>query len=144
MSPRIFYRVEDADSASIYIAGKGIYAGNQTIRISFWSPWKILAPALLEHLDWGSPEPSPFISMYEDEDTACREAERRVKTGKEDVRMYMIIMSASEERVEYRHVGRLADKLGVDIPKVALHNSIYEWICLKRIPDDAVIYVKPF
>jgi len=77
--------------------------------------------------------------MYCDESVAYREAERRVREGKNDVRVYVIDMRESDERREYRNVRLLAEKLGFYIPERAWNNSKYEYIFLHDVPDSAVV-----
>ena len=77
--------------------------------------------------------------MYCNKIVAFREAERRVRDGKEDVRVYTIDMRERDERVEYRNIWLLTEKLGFDIPERAWNNSEYEYVVLHHIPDSAVV-----
>jgi len=86
----------------------------------------------------GNRVPMPFISMYCDKIAAFRGAERRVRDGKKDVRVYTINMRRSDERVEYRNIRLLAEKLGFEIPERALNNSEYEYVLLHHVPDIVV------
>lgn len=92
-----------------------------------------------QHLDWGNRHPTPFISTYCEKSVARREAERRVEQGKKDVRIYTIDMDDSDEPAQYRDVRPLAEKLGLYINNYAWHNSMYEWVFLHHVPDDAIV-----
>ena len=76
--------------------------------------------------------------MYCDEEVAFREAERRVGEGRKDVRVYKIITQKTE-RMEYRNIRLLAERLGLYIPERAWNNSKYEYIVLHHIPDSAIV-----
>ncbi|KAJ6192303.1 hypothetical protein J3E72DRAFT_145997, partial [Bipolaris maydis] len=90
------------------------------------------------HLRWWVRRASPFISTYSSKRVVRKQAEQRVREGKKNVTIYEIDVNASNMRVEYRNVRRLADKLGMIIPRYAWHNSKHEWIVLGHIPDRAV------
>ena len=139
MGPYKFFRVEDEDSRAQYLGREGLFAEDTDTEVDFDSwDWRLLRQ-VERHLDWGNRRPSPFISMYCDEGVAYREARRRVRDGKEDVKVYEINMRRTKERREYRDLRCLADGLGFHIPKRALNNSVYEYILLHHIPDDAVV-----
>ena len=139
MGPYIFFRVEDEDSRARHFGEEGLFADDTDTRVDFnrWD-WR-LRSQVERHLDWGNRAPTPFISMYCHEGVALREAERRVRDGKKDVRIYEINMRESDERREYRNLRLLAEKLDFDIPERAWNNSKYEYIFLQHVPDSAVI-----
>ncbi len=139
MGPYIFFRVEDEDSRARYSGEEGLVAEDTDTGVDFggWD-WRLLGQ-VERHLDWGNRVPTPFISMYCDEGVAHREAQRRVREGKEDVRVYKVNMRESDVRREYRNVRLLAEKLDFDIPERAWHNSEYEYIFLHHVPDSAVV-----
>ena len=91
------------------------------------------------HLDWGNRVPTPFISMYCDKGVAHREAKRRVREGKKDVRVYTINMRRSDEYREYRNIRLLAERLDFGIPERAWNDSEYEYIFLHHVPNSAVV-----
>lgn len=136
MGPPEFYRVEDEGSRGRYFKGKGMYAEVTDTEFDF-SNCDIRL--ILRHLDWKNRIPTPFLSVYCDEEMAIREAERRVREGKKEVRVYKIDMWESDDRVEYRDLRRLAKKQGIYIPDFAWSNSEYEYLCLHHIPDSAVM-----
>ena len=121
-APHIFYRVEDEDSDARYYPNAGIFAGARVIDINL-NPYK--DPSLHEeverHLDWRNRISSPFISVYSDQEVACKEAERRVKDGKMNVRLRVIDTMQFDQNscLEYRRLRRLAKKLGLYIEKNA-------------------------
>ena len=100
--------------------------------------WRLLGQ-VERHLDWGNRVPTPFISMYCDGSVAFREANRRVREGKKDMRVYKVNIRESDERREYRNVRLLAKGLNFDIPERAWNNSEYEYIFLHHVPDSAVV-----
>lgn len=140
MGPYIFYRVEDHTSRARYIDGDGLLAEDTDTEVNFRRPDLRLISLVERHLDWGNRDPTPFISMYCEEAVADREADRRVRRGKRDVKIYKIIMPKDKrKRVEYRNVRRLAKELEVDIPEHAWHNSECEYIALNHVPESAVV-----
>lgn len=140
MGPYKFYRVEDEDSRAEYVENAGLWAENTATRVDFRSYDETLFEQVGRHLDWANREPTPFISMYGDKDVAEREANRRVRDGKQNVRVYTINMRMLEKnQCEYRNARRLADKLRLYIPKHAWNNSKYEYICLHHVPQVAII-----
>jgi L-ribulose-5-phosphate 3-epimerase UlaE len=139
MGPHIFYRVEDEDSRARYRDGYGIFAEDTKTRVCFNRYDNRLLSQVERHLDWRNRHPTPFISMYCDEEAAEREAERRVEDGKKDVRIYTIDMQESDEWREYRDVRYLAYKLGFRIPAYAWNNSEYEYIFLHYVPESAIM-----
>jgi hypothetical protein len=139
MAPRVFYRVEDADSSARYVDGEGILAADTETVVNFGNKGKTLFEQVEQHLDWSNRDPTPFISTYCYESAAWWEAERRVRRRKEDVTIYKIDMNRTHERAEYRDIRRLARELRLDIETNAWHNSEHEWIFLHHVPDEAVV-----
>jgi hypothetical protein len=139
MAPRVFYRVEDADSSARYFDGEGIFAADTDTAVHFGNKGNALFDQIEQHLDWSNRNPTPFISTYCDEFAARWEAERRVRRRKKEVTIYKIDMDDTPERREYRHVRRLAKDLGLRIETSAWHNSEHEWIFLHHVPDEAVV-----
>jgi ketosteroid isomerase-like protein len=139
MAPYIFYRVEDEDSRARYLDGKGLFAedANTWVNLESWS-WKLFGK-VEDHLDWGSRTPSIFISAYCNEKVALREADRRVREGKEEVVIYEIDTRKRDKSVEYRNMRLLAKRLGVRIPECAWNNSVYEYIFLHHVPESAIV-----
>jgi hypothetical protein len=142
MAPRVFYRVEDADSSARYVEGKGILAADRKTVVHFGDKGDALFDQVKTHLRWSNRRPTPFISTYCDEFAVRMEAYRRSKRGKEDVRVYKINMDDTDEPAEYRDVRRLARYLGLHIGAKAWHNSEHEWIFLHRIPDGAIVELR--
>jgi hypothetical protein len=138
MAPRVFYRVEDADSSARYLDGEGIFAADIDTVVYFGNMGDALFDQVEQHLKWRNRNPTPFISTYCDESAARREAERRDRQGKKNVKIYKIDMDDTPERREYRDVRRLARNLRLRIETNAWHNSEHEWIFLHHIPDEAV------
>ncbi|USP79642.1 uncharacterized protein yc1106_06916 [Curvularia clavata] len=140
MAPHIYYRVEDAHSRAQYIDGEGFFAEDPDIAVKFTKFGNAsLRHHLEQHLDWGNRNPTPFISMYSDKDVAWREAYRRVNTGKQDVRIYMVDTDTSDERVEYRNIRHLAKTLRLYIHEDAWNNSMYEYVFLHHVPESAIV-----
>ena len=139
MGPYIFYRVEDEDSRARYFGKKGLLAEDKKTWVDFDSwDWRLFSQ-VERHLEWSNRVPTPFISMYSDEGVAYREARRRVRDGKMDVKVYTINMRRSRERRQWRNVRILAERLDLDIPEYAWNNSKYEYIFLRHVPDSAVV-----
>ena len=139
MGPYIFFRVEDEDSRARYFDEEGILAEDKDTWVDFKNWDEGLLGEVERHLDWGNRVPTPSISTYCHEGVALREAERRVRDGKKDVRIYEINMRESDERREYRNLRLLAEKLDFDIPERAWNNSKYEYIFLRHVPDSAIV-----
>ncbi|KAH0538359.1 hypothetical protein FGG08_005054 [Glutinoglossum americanum] len=107
--------------------GEGLFAEDTDTEVNFGSRDCRLLDHVERHLDWGNRDPTPFISMYRmysDEDVAFVEAERRVRRGKKDVRVYKIDMRESGERTEYRNIRLPAEKLDFDIPEMFSNLSL--------------------
>ena len=139
MGPYMFFRIEDEDSCAQYFDEEGLIAEDTDTWVDFKSLDLRLLGQVGRHLDWENRVPTPFISMYCDEDVVRREAERRVREGKKDMRVYKINMRKSHERREYRNIRLLAERLGFAIPERAWNNSEYEYIFLHYVPDSAVV-----
>jgi hypothetical protein len=139
MAPYIFFRVEDRESRAQYFGKKGLFAEDTDTPVDFESLYLTLRYQVERHLNWGNRVPTPFISMYCDKEVAFREARRRVRDKKKDVRVYVINMRKSAERREYRNIPVLARKLALKIPNRARNNSKKEYIFLHHVPDSAVV-----
>lgn len=141
MGPHIFYRVEDDESSARYIDGKGILAADRNSRVNFNRKGAFLRNHLARHLDWENRLPTPFASAYCNKRVAWTEAKRRVNAGKRNVTVYKMDMHARRkgERIEYRDIQLLAERLEYDIPHKALHNSEYEYVFLHRIPQSVIV-----
>lgn len=139
MGPFIFFRVEDEDSRAQYSGEEGLFAEDTDTWVDFKSWDGRLLGQVKRHLNWANRAPTPFISMYCDEGVAFREARRRVREGKRDVRVYKINMRRSHAPREYRNIRLLAERLEFDIPERAWNNSEYEYIFLHHVPDIAVM-----
>lgn len=139
MGPYIFFRVEDEHSRARYSDEEGLFAEDTDTWVDFGSWDDRLLGQVERHLDWGNRIPTPFISMYCDEGVAHREANRRVREGKKNVRVYKINMRRSDDRREYRNIRLLAEKLDFDIPECVWNNSEYEYIFLHHVLESAVM-----
>jgi hypothetical protein len=139
MAPRIFYRVEDADSSARYVDGEGILAADTETVVNFGNKGEALFEQVEQHLNWSNRDPTPFISTYCYESAAWGEARRRVRRGKKHVKIYKIDMDETCERAEYRDIRHLSWRLGLNIEQNAWNNSEHEWIFLYRVPDEAVV-----
>lgn len=148
MAPDIYYRVHDESSAT-HFDEDGFVAGDHL-------PWLMMHPprnpqedkelfnALDEHLDWSSETASPFISAYADEDTAVNSAVARVNQGKEGVFIAVIDVEERREPLWFRHVPKLAKKVGLWIEPQAWNNSKYEYIFLNYIPGEVIVEYRWF
>jgi hypothetical protein len=143
MAPCIFYRVESSSSRAKYCDGKGIFAEDTKLMLSFDSNHPQLRPKVKNHLNWNCQVPSPFISVYANKHTAMWEAKRRIEAKHRDVCYFKIdvrrIWRKPCERVEYRNMRKLAKKLQIKIRNRALNNSKHEYIFLHHVPDDAIV-----
>ncbi|KAH8682891.1 hypothetical protein BGZ60DRAFT_398917 [Tricladium varicosporioides] len=143
MAPRYFFRVQDEDSRARCVHGRGIFAEDRYTGDGFHAPIRKQKRRIKNHLNWSSVIASIHISTYCDKVVAFKEAKRRVKEGKEAVRVYKIDtwgrVKKSGKPVEYRNMRVLAEKLGVYIPERAWNNSKYEYIFLHHIPESAVV-----
>ncbi|KAH6646509.1 hypothetical protein BKA67DRAFT_584593 [Truncatella angustata] len=140
----IFYRVEDDDSQARTVRGKGVLARDKRTSIDFNARrpqecWE-LRRYIMNHLDWAHRQHLPFISVYDDENTAVREAERRVEQRKRNVTITVIDVKKAWRKVEYRSVRKLACWLEFWIPKQAWHNSKHEYLFFCHIPARAVVF----
>lgn len=143
MDDDIMFRVEDESSqahttergvlASVESSGLTFKLGDEDMREEFF--W-----ALHDHVRWSSDAASPFISVYSDWDTALREAQRRVRMGKQHVTI-TVIDGSPDRDLDYRRVRGLASRLGLDIPSKAWNNSKFEIVFLHRIPPHAIVEV---
>jgi hypothetical protein len=137
-APTTFFRVESESSCARQREGRGIVAQRRSTLKFSWDCSEI-QEMVLNHLDWWSQIPSPFISVYSDRKRAEQEADRRVKTGQVDVVIWEINTKKAKNKAQYRNLRRLAKKGGIKIPKVARNNSKYEWLFLNKIPDAMIV-----
>lgn len=148
MAPTTFYRVVDEFSQT-RVAGYGLLAADSRSFITFEPRNNTKRRLSLEmelhnHLNWANREPTVFISVYSDQDTAWAEARRRERSGRTKVTVMTINVSkcafdCTHKRLEYRNVRKLASKLEIWIDDGAWHNSEHEWIFLHRIPSHAIV-----
>lgn len=143
MAPTKFWRVVDEDSRSRWRGGR-LLAGSPYTRIEFnflgQREKRRLIAELVNHLNWGNPKDTEFISVYSDKRRAMVEAERRVLQGKRNVRIIEInTLKARRRSMQYRNVRELAKKLDVWIEDEAYHNSEHEYIFLHHIEQDAMV-----
>ncbi|KAI0423633.1 hypothetical protein F5Y09DRAFT_203351 [Xylaria sp. FL1042] len=140
-SPRIFWRVEDEHSRARTTESNGIQVAAYT-DVDFGQMSAELRECLARHLDWSDRTRSPFISAYSDEEAAYREADRRRRRGKRDVTITEInIEEMPYGTVQYRNVRNLAKNLNLWIEEEAWNNSLYEYVFLRQIPEDAIARV---
>jgi hypothetical protein len=70
------WHVHDSQSQTKYQLGIGIQCGDQIEYVM--NPWHIITPrAMRQHLDWRNRRPTQFISFYDNQLDASREAQRR-------------------------------------------------------------------
>jgi len=71
-----FYRVYDKASQSRFVPRIGFEASKRSTSEAY--EYRITPNALGKHLDWFDPDPSPFISLYDNPWVALKEAWRRI------------------------------------------------------------------
>ena len=142
-APTTFYRVEDEYSRARLEKGAGIVARKQT-RLT-WSH-DATVDLVLDHLDWCSQKPSPFISAFDDLERAQYEADRRKEKGRRKVVIWEIKTTKGRgrnrqdwPRAEYRNLTNYAKTHKFDIPDVALNMSECEWLFLNGIPECMIV-----
>ena len=142
-APTTFYRVEDEYSRARLEEGAGIVARKQT-RLT-WSH-DATVDLVLDHLDWWSQKPSPFISAFDDLERAQYEADSREHDGHLDVVIWEIKTTKGRgrnrqdwPRAEYRNLTGYAKSRKFKIPKAALNMSECEWLFLNEIPECMVV-----
>ncbi|KAF2137796.1 uncharacterized protein K452DRAFT_204014, partial [Aplosporella prunicola CBS 121167] len=133
----IYWRVQDEYSGTYYSPGYGFFARDTSSEIDFTRN-HMVHDALAKHLDWGNRCPTPFISVYCDEETAFEEADRRVLRRNGNVTVSKIHTRRSQCPLEYRNVQILAIKHDVWIPERAFHNSKFEYVFLHHIPAECI------
>lgn len=137
----MYYRVVDDNSRALHVDGKGIIAEDTVTSVDFKNFGRRLFSQVKKQLVWSNRKSTPFISAYCDWISAKCEAERHVRVGKKDVRIIVIDMRKRDPRVrtEYRDARLLAKNLGLWIPKLAYHNSEYEYLFRHRIPNRVIV-----
>ena len=145
MTGRCMYRVEDEYSQARTTTGKGVVAADVKSWVDFRARQNYKRTQLTRHfrnhINWSNRTKTPFISTYDDYQTAYEEALRRKRRGRKNVTIIIIDIGRAGHRVEYRNVRRLAETLECWIPNRAWNNSEFEYIFLHRIPARAVIDV---
>ena len=131
------YRVQVPGSATKFVDGALIAAGahftNQTI-VDY-------APRLLhEHFLWTSNHPSPFISVFTDEDHARNWATGLVKKNAGMVcTIYRIDPLLLHGKAIF-NATRLVEELNIDLPDAARNQAENEYLVLRSIPAEAIRY----
>jgi hypothetical protein len=143
-APTEFFRVEDASSRAFYVRRKGIFAEDRYAWVDFDRAEARLFDHVKRHLRWANRRPTPFISAYSNKEVAWKEAERRCRVGKQDVRIYIIDTERKVEPIEYRHIRGLANMVELPIDKKAQNNSKYEYVFLHYIPEDLIVKIVEF
>jgi hypothetical protein len=133
------YRVQVPGSATKFVNGALVPAGaqftNQTI-VDY-------APRLLhEHFLWSSNHPSPFISVFMDEDHA-----RNWTTGlvKKNAGMTCTIYQVNPFQLGVNAIfdaTELVRELDIDLPDAARSQAENEYLVLRSIPAEAISYHK--
>jgi hypothetical protein len=102
---------------------------------------------LLEHLDWSSDRPSPFISTSRDREWVRGEARRREQAGHTNVRMYEISINDEDlndyerrhGRLYWKGVMRWLDLAQLGIPRYAdFEGTRNEYLFLHHIPVEFI------
>lgn len=143
------WRVEDSSSSAHFERGKGILAGTKAF-VPFYpctdDELFSLRRYTLLHLDWENPEPTPFISVYNDRNRAAKEARRRDDDGKEGVVIYEVVIRERDKDVlggiHWKKMTKVMKKLGEKIPEYVGGNADNEVIFLHKIPKKVVRRVK--
>ena len=129
------YRVQVPGSATIFVNGALVAAGSQ-----FTDQTVIdYAPRLLhEHFLWSSNHPSPFISVFRDEDHA-----RNWATGlvKKNAGMACTIYQVNPFQLGVNPIfdaTQLVRELNIDLPDAARSQAENEYLILRSIPAEAI------
>lgn len=91
----VYYRCEDDESRARFVRGQGIVAKSQEpvpMNPKTRKDQARVVEPVLEHLDWRSRRPSPFISTSRSKKWVYKEARRRVEAGRTNVRVYRILI----------------------------------------------------
>ena len=139
MWPDMYFRVEDDESRARYYNEEGLFAEDIDTGVDFNSRVRELYSQVKRHLDWGNRVPTPFLSLYCNNEVARREVNRRARDRKKNVRVYNIDIRKSDEDMEFRKVKNLAERLHLHIPNYVLNSSKYEYIFLHHVPDSAIV-----
>lgn len=143
-----FYRVYHSGSVSQYDDVDGFLAGDPNRDLDFNPTTRRerteLTQLLDQHLDWYNREPTPFISMYKNLQTAIETAKAWERKGKWNVRIASIDRDTLESYgyVRYRNVRRLAGKLGLWIEREIWQSTENELIVFRQIPAGAVTRIE--
>ena len=146
------YHVYDNLSQTPYVPGIGINAGDPN---TYWMhPQHIITYAAMEkHFDWSNREPTYFISLYSDINTARREANRRrnrihirepsgqvQRRDPASVRIAEVsIRELDRLKVFYFSREEMINMLQAPMNHPVFYNSQRgEWLAMEYIPDEAV------
>ena len=139
---RTLYRLQDDESHTLYNKDYGFLARDLRTEINFnprcKSEKSVLFRTLDLHLDWGNRIDTPFISVYDDRDTAIEYAMMRLNRGKTGVRIGEIEVGWHND-VEFRSVPKLAESKEYEIDYRALSHSRHECLVLHWIPPWCIV-----
>lgn len=144
------YRVESDQSRAQKVRGRGIKSEGRH-RVAFrprsWRQRVELTDEVWAHLNWRNRKPTPFVSASRDPDWAINQAERRVREGETNVRVYKIAVprlgvykSQFEGWVTVMHLYTWLHVAKSDLPDYAdFPSSANEYLFLHRIPKEFIV-----
>ena len=97
--------------------------------------------SVTDHCTWKHREPTPYISLFSDEDHARNWAMKPFNSTGDDCTLLTIDTKMLEGVYVFR-LQTLVDDLSIKIPEKASGNIPRAYICLHRIPNAAIIQIK--
>jgi hypothetical protein len=142
----VFWRVEDEDSQATTTPRDGILSAPEsdlTFEVKYEWQRKRLRKSLVNHSNWGCRQPSPFISVYGNEDWAFNEARRRQRDGRYNVTVTEIDLELLDNRVEFRNAAKLANTPGLRTSDEEWRTAVGEFLFINCVPHEAAVDVHP-
>jgi len=136
---QVVYRVFDDESVSRFNEADGFVAGNPDG--AFNRHMRGAKYVIQRHMRWGNRRPTPFISVTDSRAKAVHYARQRRELGHGGVSIAKIDTAALRTSgVIVYHMATLVKRTGAHIDPVAW--NYFEYLCLHRIPHEAVIDVE--
>ncbi|ORX94459.1 hypothetical protein BCR34DRAFT_629189 [Clohesyomyces aquaticus] len=140
--PDTLYRVDYPGSQTVFSSTSG-FTSADTTKVFPAHELDEFKQAIVNQFTWSSRASSPFISLFSDREHAenwgCKEPWRGHKDKKGDWSLCAIDTTVLKDTGRFFKISDLVEELGLKIPGPAGQHVRGAFVCLHRIPAEAVI-----
>lgn len=140
--PSQLYRVDYPGSQTVFSSTEG-FSASDTTKVYNTNELDDFRQAIVNQFTWGSRASSPFISLFSDREHAenwgRKEPWRGFRDRSDDWFLHLINTTRMKDTSRFFKLSDLFENLGLDLPDGARQHIKGAFLCLHRIPIEAMV-----